>query len=285
MPSREERAARTAAEVRARRFMGPKRRRGRLPRALPPRGIERDYALELSRRVRAAVAVAFAPLLDELPRLLESAAHERVRTDAGEGKRIRELVERASKSMSASLDTASVEALAEKFAARTSTYQRIQLGRQTRAALGVDVFIGDKSLRSLVETFAAENAALVRSITTEVAAKVERASIAAVQSGMLHKDLAKQLSKEFGYPEKRAKLIARDQVGKLYGQINASRQKSMGASQFRWRTVNDERVRDEHAEREGEVYDYNDPPDGELPGEPILCRCYAEPIFDFLGDE
>jgi len=280
--------ARLRAEVTARRaFGGRARRRKILPRQAPPRGIERDYSATLVRLILPVIQRAFAPLLAELPGLLESARRERgdaARTDAGEGKRIRARVAEAAAEMRSTLNTPALEALAEKFASRTATYQRIQLGRQTRAALGADVFIGDRALRSLVENFASENVALIRSITTDIAARVERTAIAAVQKGTLHGDLAKQLQKEFGYPEARAKLIARDQVGKLYGQINASRQKELGAKKFVWRTVNDERVRPEHEDRDGVTYSYDDPPDGELPGEPILCRCYAEPVFEF-GDD
>lgn len=280
------RLARLRAEVAARRALGNRRRkRKKLPRQIPPRGIEREYATTLVRLIVPVVTRAFAPLLDELPRLIDSAARERgdaVRVDAGEGKRIRERVAQAAAEMRASLNTPQLEALAEKFATRTATYQRIQLERQTRAALGADVFIGDRALRSLVETFASENVSLIRGLTTEVAQRVERRAIAGVQAGKLHGTLAKELRAEFGLTESRAKLIARDQVGKLYGQINASRQKELGATKFIWRTVNDERVRPEHEERDGQVYSYDDPPDGELPGEPILCRCNAEPIF---GDE
>lgn len=263
--------------------MGHRRRRyKRLPRQIPPRAIERAYAQTLVDLVVPVILRAFEPLLHDLPALLESARRERgdsLREDAGEGKKIRAAVAQAAESMKSQLSTARLEELAEKFAARTATYQRVQLGRQVRAAFGADVFIGDRALLSLVENFASENVSLIRSITTDVAARVERASIAAVQAGTLHGDLAKQLEKEFDYSESRAKLIARDQVGKLYGQINASRQKELGAESFIWRTVHDERVREEHDLRDGETYRYDDPPDGELPGEPILCRCYAEPVF------
>jgi hypothetical protein len=62
------------------------------------------------------------------------------------------------------------------------------------------------------------------------------------------------------------------------------RQKQLGVTSFVWQTMGDERVRDEHAERDGQEYEYDDPPDGELPGEPIMCRCWAEPVLDDLDD-
>ncbi len=91
-----------------------------------------------------------------------------------------------------------------------------------------------------------------------------------------------QKSIQFGFGERRSKLIARDQVGKLYGQLNASRQKDIGVEKFTWRTVGDERVRDEHEALDGEVFSYDDPPEEGLPGEEVLCRCSAEPLFSDL---
>lgn len=106
-----------------------------------------------------------------------------------------------------------------------------------------------------------------------------------VQRGGSTKNLARVLRERFGFESKHAKFVARDQVGKLVGQTNAYRQRQLGIKRFTWRTSRDERVREEHVLREGEVYDYDDPPDGELPGEPINCRCSAEPIFDEVLDE
>jgi SPP1 gp7 family putative phage head morphogenesis protein len=84
--------------------------------------------------------------------------------------------------------------------------------------------------------------------------------------------------------ESRAKLIARDQVGKLFGAIQEARQVGLGIDRYTWRTSNDNRVRDTHEKREGESYSWNDPPgdlsdpgDGGHPGFPINCRCWAEP--------
>lgn len=283
------RASRTAADVHAKRSMGMRRRRTRrLPRQVPPSGIARDYARELTRLVLLTLERALRPLMIALPDLLASAAAERAaahRMDAGEGRRVRALVEQARREIESSLDTTNLDELADRYARRTEGYQKTQLARQTRAALGADVFVGDHALQSLVEIFTSENVALVRGLTTEIASRVEKRVLAGVQSGMLHGDLAEGIAADMGVGATRAKLIARDQVGKLYGQVNASRQREMGVTSFVWRTVRDGRVRSEHVARDGKVYRYDEPPNGELPGEPILCRCYAEPDLSHLMAE
>jgi SPP1 gp7 family putative phage head morphogenesis protein len=225
------------------------------------------------------------PLLAQLPGLLESASRERGRTDAGEGERARDLIDQARLVLANSIRPGEIQEIARLFATRVSTFQRIQLGRQVTAALGVDVLGTDRHVAPLVGGFVEENASLIRNLTSKMYDDVEQSVTRAVASGTLQRDLAIELSGKIGVTRDRAKLIARDQIGKLYGQVNAARQREMGVERFVWRTVNDQRVRPEHEDREGKTYRYDDPPDGELPGEPINCRCFAEPVFDAILGE
>lgn len=283
------RAVQTARTVRVLRRVGvAKRPRSRLPRQASPKMLSLDYARQLL-TVVARMRAAFSPLLAALPRLLEQAARERridaAHADAGESRRIRALIEQARKTMSETIKTDELEKLARTFARRTAEFNRVQLGRQVKAALGTDVFLADRALAPLTEAFVDANVGLIKNIGDKLAADIEASTMRAVQTGKLHPDLAEELEARFGFSEERAKLIARDQVGKAYGQINSARQRELGVGRFVWRTANDERVRPEHEDRDGEVYSYDDPPDGELPGEPINCRCYAEPVFaDILGE-
>lgn len=270
--------------LRARRALGLARRGRRLPRQIPPKTIERDYAAEIL-RVNARIREILAPIFAALPRLLESVGRDRTRTDVGEGKIIRELFEQARGRMRDAFTPRDIEALAERFARRTSTYNREQLGRQVRAALGADVFQADRRLPAIIEGFVSENVALIRGLPDRVLQDIEQTITRGVSNATTPGALAKELEERLGIGEDRAKLIARDQIGKIYGQINAERQRELGVDKFIWRTVNDERVRPEHEERDGNEYAYSDPPDGELPGEPINCRCYAEPVFSAILEE
>ncbi len=287
-----DRAQATAHTVRIIRAVGMARRpRKVLPRQIPPRAIAREYASALL-EVVARIRTLFDPFMDALPRLIDSASHDRrldsVRLDAGEGKRIRELLDIARAKMSETIKADDVERLARKFAVRTATHQRIQLGNQVRAALGADVFLQDRALRPLTEAFVDANVGLVTNIGDKLASDLEATAMRALQTGQLHGDLAEELQAKFGFAEDRTKLIARDQIGKMYGQINSARQREIGVTRFVWRTVKDERVRDAHAELDGEIFSYDDPPEEGLPGEPINCRCFAEPVLDdilALADE
>lgn len=48
------------------------------------------------------------------------------------------------------------------------------------------------------------------------------------------------------------------------------------------RTARDNRVREEHEALEGESFAWSDPPSEGHPGEPVNCRCYADPDFSEL---
>lgn len=283
------RAQHTARQVKVGRSFGIGRPKRRMPRQLPPLPVEREYAASLLRIV-VAVREALKPLLEELPSLLESAARARrvdgVRLDADEGKRVRELVEQARRRLSDTVNTRDLEDLAEQFARRTATMQRIQLGNQLQSVLGVEVLVADRGLAAIMDGFVAENVALIRNIPEKMLGDIERTVTRAMTSGTLHPDLAEELDKQFGFGEERAKLIARDQVGKFYGQVNATRQRELGVDRFIWRTVKDERVRSEHEELEGEIFSYADGghPEEGLPGEAINCRCSAEPVLDDILD-
>lgn len=284
------RIARTVATIQAHRSFGSaKRPRKKLPRQIPPKLLEREYGAALGELVGKAVRAAFEPLLAVLPEIIlraRAALKHDARLDVGDDiARARAMIEEAKRRLAGSISKAQIEDLARKFAARTSSYQRIQLARQTKAALGIDLFAADSKIPAIADAFVQANVSLITNLPQRIAGEVENAVTTAVQTGTLHGDLADELETKFQFGEDRAKLIARDQVGKLYGQINASRQQDLGVQQFVWCTVGDERVRDEHDALDGETFDYDDPPDGELPGEPILCRCWAEPVFDDILDD
>lgn len=259
-----------------------KRRRGRLPRQVYPKMIELEYGkaiIAVFDRARAA----FAPLRHELPTLLSRARAARQDDypgGDGDARRARRLVEEATARMRQAIQPHEIEAVAQRFGDRTQRWQRDQLAKQVRAALGVDVPASDARIPALIEHFVQENVALIRAVPEAMALELDKQVTRAFTSGTRVETLSDEIEARFDIGERHARLIARDQVGKLAGQVNASRQKSLGITSFTWRTVGDERVREEHEALEGQQFSYDDPPDEGLPGEAILCRCSAEPVFD-----
>ena len=72
----------------------------------------------------------------------------------------------------------------------------------------------------------------------------------------------------------------------LNGQLTKERQTDLGVEQYIWRTVGDERVREEHEILDGEVFSWDNPPEPGQPGDDYQCRCTAEPILpEFVAFE
>lgn len=66
------------------------------------------------------------------------------------------------------------------------------------------------------------------------------------------------------------------------GLINERRQRALGIDQYIWRSRDDSKVRQEHAEHDDKVFDWDSPPETGHPGQAYNCRCFAEP---YLLDE
>lgn len=254
------------------------KKRKRLPPQLTPMMIERSYTRELH-LIIMEVREALKPLLNEIPILLRDIPSI-YRYDAGEGKKIKDLADKARKTLAKTVTPDRLKTLARKFGERTSVFQKAQLAKQTKAAIGVEIIGKDKKLAKLMERFVSTNVSLITNIPERIVGELEATINRAVQLGTSTKELGKQIASKFEIEDKKAAGIARDQVGTFYGQLNATRQQDLGIEKFIWRTVGDERVRPEHRSRDGQEYSYKDPPSGELPGTPINCRCWAEPVID-----
>ena len=140
-------------------------------------------------------------------------------------------------------------------------------------------------LDALKELWVGENLDLIRSIDDETMRRIRQALAARITDSVNHAGLAKDLIAEIqAITEKgksRAELIARDQLGKLHGQINRRKQESLGIDEYEWETSHDERVRDSHRALQGKVFSWNKPPPEGHPGYPIRCRCIALPVIDW----
>lgn len=147
--------------------------------------------------------------------------------------------------------------------------------------LGVNVFRSEPFLRPLAEGWVKENTALIKSIPTRMYPELEGIVRRGVMNGTSIKELKSQIKARYGVSDYRAKLIAQDQTLKLNGDLTRYRLQSVGVREYVWRSVQDSRVRPEHAERNGKTYTWDTPPSGGLhPGQEVRCRCRAEAVWD-----
>jgi SPP1 gp7 family putative phage head morphogenesis protein len=219
-----------------------------------------------------------ARLLPELPGLQRAAG---VRRDASDPKgyadRLTELLGQASYDFFAEWTPVRLKGIALPFGEQTARHQKRELQKQLEAGLGVDVVRAEPWLSDRLQAFATHNASLITGVGERALREVETLTLQGLRRGQRHEDLAEEIEQRMDVSESRAQLIARDQVGKLMGELNQARQQDLGIAGYVWRTVGDERVRDEHEALDGQSFDWDDPPSEGHPGEPINCRCSAEP--------
>ena len=117
-----------------------------------------------------------------------------------------------------------------------------------------------------------------------VATTLFAVTVSAVLSGDTSANLRKTLAREFGLSDSRAKLIARDQIGKTTADLNRLRHQQAGITEYDWSTAADERVRPLHRALNGRRYKYGEPTGAEgglPPGQPVQCRCVALAVVEF----
>ncbi len=202
------------------------------------------------------------------------------RADAGELEFARKLINEAASKMRGDLTAGDIEKLASYFARETSQAQRRELARQLTAALGVEVLPDEKYIPEIIKYFTHENATLIGSIPEELHQQVANMTARAFTKRMHPDTYAKLLQDRFDVAESRARFIARDQLSKLWGQVNAVRQRGVGITEFVWDTRKDNLVRPSHRRLQGKVFSFDDPPSVGLPGEDFNCRCAARPVLN-----
>jgi SPP1 gp7 family putative phage head morphogenesis protein len=173
------------------------------------------------------------------------------------------------------LTRAEIERNAERHANAIDDFNAGEISRQVETIIGIrpPKIVGtEKQLKA----FTRDNVELIQSIGTRALDEVSDILAKGSRIGSRVETIAKEIERRLDVAESRARLIARDQVNKLHGELTQFRQTSLGAKSYVWRTSLDSRVRDDHAEREGDDFDWSDPPEDGHPGQPVQCRCSAQ---------
>jgi len=176
----------------------------------------------------------------------------------------------------------------ESVAEAVNTFNKREISRMTKSVIGVDVVAAEPWLGTQLTAFRRENINLIKSLVGNELNDIENILLRGQKRGLRVEVLREQIQKRFGVSRSKADLLARDQTNKLNAQLTELRQTSLGIEKYRWRTSLDEDVRKMHADLEGTVHSWNDPPvtnsagDRNHPGEDYQCRCWAEPIVEPL---
>lgn len=247
------------------------------------------YAQALLAIQARAMDLLSAELVPQLPRLVAQAglvhdAAVRANTYADEVARV---LAKAGKELFGEFTNSRLRKTAMSIAQRTSGLQKSELARQLSSIYGkelsIDIF-AEAGIKERLEAFAANNVLLVKNVPAQFYQQVGQQVVQGLRTGQRAEDLQAIIVDRYGVSQSRARLIARDQTGKIYGELNKARQQDLGIDSFTWRTCEDERVRPEHEELDGQSFPWDAPPSEGIPGEPVACRCGAEPNVQAMID-
>lgn len=198
------------------------------------------------------------------------------------------------------------------FGKKTDKFNYKDFQKQIDFALGTTYHPDEPWVRQVLDSWAADNYKLITNLSTTYITRINQIVSEMVPAGATWKQIAGKLQTlNTTITGARAKLIARDQVGKLNGQLLQRRQTDAGIDSYEWMTANDERVRGRaggkyptavpsHWVMEDKVCRWDNAgvwKSGDdwvarssnaptaHPGQPIQCRCTAVPYYDDLVKE
>jgi len=261
---------------------GIKPRRARPKKWLFPNAAEREYRSSLSDYLKTYEDLVIEQLFPRLNLLKqEASAFDRADQDWASQ------VEAILSSLVIQFDKKKLpeEIMAMKAFENTSGFNKKQFLEVIKSAIAVDIFISEPWLQPVSNSFISQNVALIKSVPERLHLEVEGVVQRGLLQGQRVETIQAEIRSRFKVAENRAELIARDQIGKINGQLTQLRQKEVGLDRYVWRTSLDEAVRPAHAAREGKIFYWNNPPEGGHVGEDFQCRCYAEPIASDLFEE
>lgn len=157
-------------------------------------------------------------------------------------------------------------------------------------ALGIDIFedyyLGNFYEEQL-EQWIEDNVHLITSIPREALSEMKQVVFEGYVQGKSVTEITRKIQDRYQVNKSKAKLLARDQIGKLNANITKHQQTDAGVRKYVWRTVGDSRVRKSHRELDGKTFFWSQPPVVDKrtgrrchPGEDYQCRCIALSVFE-----
>lgn len=253
-----------------------------------PASVEREYARAITKYTEVIHKAIVERLIPALPSLVASANFNRPNSVKSDGvDDFKAVLDGVDFMIEEEYTPEEIAQLAKKFGQDTAEFNRRVIKTNIKRVVGIDVLLNDSFLADQLAMFVAFNTDLITSLKDDTIKKVSTIVYQGFQNGTRAEDMSEEILKfvnpEVGNTSARARLIARDQVNKLNGQLTQLRQADLGIERYRWRTMGDDRVRKTHEVKDGNIYSWDDPPaDTGHPGEDIQCRCYAEPVLEDL---
>lgn len=242
-------------------------------------------------------------LKEHLPEMMEIYKQDRYDSTNMDGykdieARIRAILRDIAVELESSLATFDLDAKIRKIATLTNNTTLAEWKRAVRTTLGIDItkdYYKGEMYSQLLEKWIADNVLAIKSMPTNTLGNLQEIILNGYKSGKSITQIREEIQDEYNMEKRRAELLARDQVATLNSQVTKMQQTDAGVKKYKWSSSRDSRVRDSHADFDGKIFSWDDPPEGYYmtkngivytgrcchPGEDFACRCCAIPVFDY----
>lgn len=219
------------------------------------------------------------PQIDVLVALGRGQLGEMDRADVEED--VDRAVSRIEDSWRAAFTPAGLRQIAGNAGMRIANFHRRALTRVFQRETGQASIGEDPGLNGRLSAFAGRNSELVSNAVRDHMARIRQVISGGITGGRSIARIIADVRKTAGTLRRRVTNIARDQAQKLVGQLQRTRLRVNGVTEFEWVTQGDDDVRDLHESIDGQRFPISrgHPTEG-FPGEPINCRCFMNPIFN-----
>ncbi len=254
-----------------------------------PHSVEREY----QRLTNAYTKLLNDTLKKHLPEIRAAASREEATRHDDIGDLV-SIVQRAFTDMGVELDDNTrrfgLRQKVERMAHLTRKLSIQEWKRAVHATLGIDIlddyYLGE-FYREALGRWVDQNVNLISTIPKKSLGHMQNIVLDGFRNGESTKSIIQKIQKVYGDSKSHARLIARDQIAKLNGELSKKQQEDAGVEEYEWSDSGDGRVRYSHKHLNGKRCKWSDPPivDAKTgrrchPGQDYQCRCVGLPVFD-----
>lgn len=254
----------------------------------------REYYRNLKRYADRYIELVTRGLKTLVPDLKEEAADElpKPRMDANIDKKVMDILKWTDKELSKTFPDRILQTWAKGMISHVSRNSKKDM-QKTLDKVGIDAesLMHNRGLTPYLQNCVDQNVGLIRSMTREKRDTFKNGLVAMITADAPQDQIRQMIQKHYGTTRAKARILARDQTGKLNGQINRFRQEQLGGKRYVWRGAMDSREREDHKRLQGKIFRWDDPPIVDRrtgrrghPGEDYQCRCRAELFFPDILD-
>lgn len=164
----------------------------------------------------------------------------------------------------------------------TEQWHRGQFGRLfTPVGVRLDMLLGAGDVGPTLQSVLADNTSLIRSLNDQMRNGISGSVFRGLTNRTPARDVAWEIRKQAAIGQRRAELIAADQLQKLTGRLDQARQEQMGLTSFEWAHSGKLHPREHHKERNGKIFRWDSAVGkSDPPGFAIRCGCRSRAVLE-----